>query len=318
MKMLTLSFYLILALLFLGASGCANLSAEKNAPQLGETISVNGTDMHVFTKGPRDSAKPPVVLIHGASVNLRDMDIALGEKLSQDRFVVMVDRPGRGYSERPKNGYELDTQAALIHGVVEALNVEEPVVVGQSFGGAVALSYALQFQDGMAGLVLLAPVAHEWPGGVDWHNHVSETPVAGFLFRRLVLPLYATFAAKGAVESSFAPNEPPENYYERAGVPLLFRAKDFKANASDIYHLEDQIVQQQDRYGELDLPVIVAAGENDRTVLPEIHSTHLEKEVDGAKLIMIPDTGHALHHSQSELILRLIDEVVEETSVGSS
>lgn len=313
--MLTLSFYLAFAVLILAVTGCANLNAEKRAPQLGQLINIDGTDMHVLTKGVRDSERSPVVLIHGASVNLRDMDIALGERLAKDRFVVMVDRPGRGYSQRPKNGYELDKQAALIRGVVQSLEVEKPVVVGQSFGGAVALSYALQFQDEMAGLVLLAPVSHEWPGGVDWHNHVSETPVAGFFFRRLVLPVYATFAAKGAVKSSFAPNDPPEDYYDRAGVPLLFRAGDFKSNASDIYHLEDQIRGQQDRYNELKLPVVIAAGENDRAVYPEIHSKQLEAEIDGARLTLIPETGHTLHHADPELMVRLIDDVTQPVEV---
>lgn len=298
-----------LFLILLGVSGCASLNAEKNAPPLGDIVNVDGVDMHVFTKGDRQGEKPPVVLIHGASVNLRDMNIALGEKLAEDRFVIMVDRPGRGYSERPDQGYELDKQAALIKGAVDAAGVENPVVVGQSFGGAVALNYALQFQDDMTGLVLLAPVSHEWPGGVDWHNHVSETPVIGFLFRRLIIPVYGSFAARGITESSFEPDEPPENYYERAGVPLLFRAGDFKSNASDIAHLKDQIKKQQGRYGELTIPVAIAHGDADESVYLDIHSRALEREIDGAELTVLPDTGHALHHAETEKVLALIEAV---------
>jgi pimeloyl-ACP methyl ester carboxylesterase len=300
-----------LLILLAGVSGCASMGAEKRAPMIGQKVNVDGQEMHVLTAGSRDSEKPPVVLIHGASVNLRDMKIALGDRLAEDRFVMMIDRPGRGYSDRPNDGHELERQAALIKGATDAVGIERPVVVGQSFGGAVALAYALQFQDEMTGLVLLAPVSHEWPGGVDWHNHVSETPIAGFFFRRLIIPVFGAVAGKGVVESSFQPGAPPENYYERAGVPLLFRAKDFRSNASDIYHLKDQIREQQGRYQDIKIPVAIAHGTADETVYADIHSKALEKQIDGANLTLLPDVGHALHHTQKESILRLIDMVSE-------
>ena len=115
-------------------SGCAAWNAERNAPMLGERVSINGAALHVLDIGPRDSAKPPVVLIHGASVNLRDMKIALGDALSEDRRVILIDRPGRGYSGRPKDGHRIAVQAQYIRDAVAALEVENPVVVGN--GGA--------------------------------------------------------------------------------------------------------------------------------------------------------------------------------------
>jgi len=299
----------LVVLALAGLSGCASLNAEKRAPMLGERVVVDGVEMHVLTAGPRDSAKPPVVLIHGASVNLRDMKIALGDELAKDRFVIMVDRPGRGYSARPEDGYRLATQAALIKGAVDAVGAENPVVVGQSFGGAVALRYALEYQDTMSGLVLLAPVSHEWPGGVDWHNHAATAPVAGLFFRRLVIPAYGPLVAKGTVEASFEPDAPPENYYERAGVSLLFRGGDFKSNAADIVNLKDEIRAQQDRYSELRLPVAIVTGTADEAVSPEIHAKTLAGEVDGASLTLLPDTGHALHHAETAEIIALIDQI---------
>lgn len=308
MRMIFLLFTLLIVILA-GVSGCASLNAEKIAPQIGKLVDVDGVAMHVATAGRRDSAKPPVVLIHGASVNLRDMKIALGDTLAEDRFVVMIDRPGLGYSERPDGAHQLGAQAALIKGAVDALGVERPIVVGQSFGGAVALRYALEYQDEMSGLVLLAPVSHEWPGGVDWHNHAATTPVFGFFFRRLIIPAYGSIAARGIVEASFEPNKMPEMYYEQAGVPLLFRAGHFKANATDIVNLKDEIRAQQHRYATLNLPVAIATGETDTAVSPEIHAKTLAKEVGGAALTLFPDTGHALHHAQAAAIIDLIDAV---------
>ncbi len=301
--------FVVLFLAVAGASGCATWNAERKAPMVGEWVEVEGERIHAFTAGPRDADKPPVVLIHGASANLLDMKMSLGEPLSRDRFVVMVDRPGRGYSERPKHGYALDVQARIIHGVVQSYGLKNPLIVGQSLGGAVALNYALQYQEEMSGLVLLAPVSHQWPGGIAWYNSASQIPVVGFLLRRLVIPVYGQLAAEDGIEETFLPDAAPENYYQRSGLALLFRPGDFKSNASDIAHLKQEIIRQQDRYGELQLPVAIMTGISDTTVSPEIHSKTLATQIDGATLTLFPDTGHALHHSQTEKIIETIDRL---------
>ena len=307
--MLSAFLFTATLLLLAGVSGCASWSAEKSAPMIGQTIDVEGVSLHVFEAGPAHSDLPPVVLIHGASVNLRDMKMSLGDPLARDRRVVLIDRPGRGYSDRPKDGYELAVQARLIRGAVEALGIERPVVVGQSLGGAVALNYALQYQNEMTGLVLLAPVSHEWPGGVAWYNDASQIPVLGLLLRRLVIPIYGQISAKGGIKESFAPNDAPEDYYERSGLALLFRAKDFKSNAADVANLKAEIIAQQSRYGELRLPVAIVTGTSDSTVSPDIHSKQLAQEVDQASLLLLPNTGHALHHAETAVILDVINEI---------
>lgn len=314
MRVISFAIFTLAVLALAGLSGCATINAEKAAPQIGALIDVDGKRMHVVDIGPRDSAKPPAVLIHGASVNLRDLQMSLGEKLAADRRVIMIDRPGRGYSERPKDGYQLDVQARYIHGVVDQLDVERPVVVGQSLGGAVALSYALQYQNEISGLVLLAPVSHEWPGGVAWYNNASEIPVLGFALRRLIIPIYGQLAAQKGIKESFSPNQAPDDYFERSGLALLFRPRDFRSNAADIANLKDEIRKQQDRYGELELPVAIVVGDKDTTVSPEIHSLTLAKQVDGATLTVLPDTGHALHHAETAAIL----EIIEKISDGAS
>ncbi|WDI31087.1 alpha/beta hydrolase [Hyphococcus flavus] len=309
-----MSLVILAALLLIlsGVSGCASWTAERKAPPIGAFIEVGDERIHVVDAGPRNSDKPPLILIHGASVNLRDMKLALGDTLSADRRVIMVDRPGRGYSTRNGQGHQLTVQASAIKAVADELEVENPVVVGQSFGGAVALNYALQYQEEMSGLVLLAPVSHEWPGGVAWYNNVSSWPVAGFLLRRLLVPIYGQLTAEKNINGSFAPNAAPENYYENSGLVLLFRARDFKANASDVSNLKDQILKQQDRYGELRLPVSVVTGTADTTVSPQIHSAQLEQDIPGATLTLLPGTGHALHHVETQKIIDIINSMSEQ------
>jgi pimeloyl-ACP methyl ester carboxylesterase len=286
------------------------MQAERGAPALGKFVEVDGQRLHVVDLPPeQDEGLPPLILIHGASVNLRDMQLALGAPLSKGHRVLIFDRPGRGYSTRGRDGWKLDVQARLIRDAAQALGAQKPVVVGQSLGGAVALAYALQFQDEMSGLVLLAPVSHEWPGGVAWYNQVSNWLIVGALFRRLVLPVYAPLVAPSGVIKSFAPDAAPEGYYEKSGLALLFRPDDFAANAADLYHLKPQIVAQSRRYGELRLPIAIVTGESDTTVSPRIHSLQLVRDIPGATLQLLPNTGHALQHSQTAVVVAAIERI---------
>lgn len=314
------AFYSAIAVLvaLLAIGGCATWRAEKMSPPIGQFIEVDGERLHFLDLGPKESSAPPVVLIHGASVNLRDMNLALGGELSKTRRVIIVDRPGRGYSTRPAQGWRLASQARLIHDAVGKLGIEKPIVVGQSLGGAVALSYALEYQNDMSGLVLLAAVSHEWPGGVAWYNQASGWPVAGLLLRRIVIPIYAPIAAKGGVISSFKPDEAPDGYYEKSGLTLLFRAGDFKNNAADLRHLKPQIVTMAGRYSSIRLPTAIVTGADDTTVSPQLHSAALAREIPGAYFEVIPDTGHALHHAETARVIAAIDRVAEKAQAAEN
>lgn len=295
---------------FLLALGCfASWRAEKMSPPMGEFAEVGAERLHFLDLGPKTSEEIPVVLIHGASVNLRDMKLALGDELSLTRRVIIVDRPGRGYSTRPEDGWRLERQAQLIHDAVEKTGAVKPIIVGQSFGGAVALRYALDYQDDISGLVLLAAVSHEWPGGVAWYNKASGWPVIGALLRRIVIPIYAPFAAKSGVIKSFLPDEAPEGYYEKSGLTLLFRAKDFRNNAADLRHLKPQVVAMSGRYSGIKVPTAIVTGADDKTVSPTIHSASLAREIPGAYYEVLSDTGHALHHSETGKVVAAIDLV---------
>lgn len=284
---------------------------ERKTPPVGEFVETGGVRLHLLDIPPREeSAAAPVLLIHGASVNLRDMRIAFADKFPRRRLI-MVDRPGRGYSARPKQGWRLAAQARLIRDAARERGVERPILVGQSFGGAVALAYALAFPDEISGLALLAPVSHPWPGGVAWHNRVSGWPVAGFLLRRLVIPLWGPVAARRGLEGAFGPGGAPDGYLRESGLPLLFRPKDFRANAEDLRRLKTEVAAMQSRYGSIRAPTVVLADEDDPTVSARRHAMALARDIPGAVYEALPGAGHALHHAETDRIVAAVERVAE-------
>ncbi|MAN60417.1 MAG: alpha/beta hydrolase, partial [Parvibaculum sp.] len=134
---------------------------ERRFGRHGHLVSVDGVDLHYVDVGPDDLAgetKAPIVLIHGASGNLRDFEASILPELAKTHRVLAFDRPGHGWSARPDiaDAHDPARQAALIHAALKKLGVKRPVMLGHSWGGAVATAYATRFGPDMSGLLVLA------------------------------------------------------------------------------------------------------------------------------------------------------------------
>src|SRR6516162_2698115 len=161
----------------LGAGGVLTVleaaRIEAAHPAAGQFVEVEGGRLHVLELGPAGhEERPPIVMVHGASGNLNDLRVALGDRLARNRRVILVDRPGHGWSDRPGGVTDASParQAALILEALDRMGVERFVLLGHSLGGAVASALALAWPDRLAGLILLAPVTHPWKGNIDWYN----------------------------------------------------------------------------------------------------------------------------------------------------
>ena len=275
-------------------SGAYTSRIQKAHPASGQRIEVGGYGVHVLEAG---QAGPPVLMIHGASANAREFTWTLAPKLEQDFRVLMADRPGHGHSRRPPGAEALGVQAAQMAGVLEKLAPDEQaVVVGHSFGGAVALRLALDRPELVKGLVLLAPVTHDWGGnGHAWYNRFAASRLIGPAFSQVV-PLVGPAQVGAGIGGVFDPSPAPEGYFEKSGIGLLFRPPAFRANARDVRVLDRELAAQSKRYGELAMPITVFSGSKDTVITPAKHTARLKKQAD-IDLVILPEEGHMPHHN---------------------
>lgn len=285
---------------------------ERAHPPVGRFVDVDGGRLHVVELGPVDA--PPIVLLHGASGNLGDMRIVLGERLAQRYRVILVDRPGHGWSDRP--GGRADSsparQAELVHQALMRIGVTRSLVLGHSWSGALATAYTLAYPEAVRGLVLLAPVTHPWPGGIGWINDVVAAPVIGPLVAHtLIMPSgFFLLTPGGAVV--FRPQSPPPNYVARAGAAMVLRPSEFIANAQDLAGLKEFVRAQAPRYGEIKAPVAIVSGDIDPIVSTDIHSRAIAKQLPHATLTVLPGIGHMVHDAATDEVIRAIDKVATE------
>ncbi len=249
------------------------------------------------------------MLLHGASGNLEDEHLTLGRALAVRRRVILIDRPGHGFSDRPGGAADASParQAALVAQALTELGVERAIVLGHSWAGALAAALALDFPERVAGLVLLAPVTHPWPGGISWYNALAATPVIGSLFvHTLALPLGMLMIGSG-VASVFVPQRPPPDYMRRTASRLVLRPAEFTANAQDLAVLKDFVTAQVPRYRAISAPTVVVSGDRDTVVSIDIHARAVAALIPGAKLVVLEGIGHMPHHAAADRIVAAID-----------
>lgn len=268
-------------------------------------VEAEGVKVHVNCWG----AGPPVFLIHGAS---SDMDVFQPTviPLLKDRFqLVAYDRPGMGFTmQRPPRAETLAVQAKVAAGVIDAMRLNQPIVVAHSYGCAVALRLALDRPELISGFVLIAPLAYRWPGGVSWYLYWSANPVIGGLFNAAAQP-FTNAAAHDGVKGTFFPRVAPDDYFEKASVARATRPSAMRSNGLDLLAAKREVTAQQDRYPEIRLPVAILAGDGDTVVNPGLHSGHLARVLPNARLEMIRGVGHVPHESEPQKLASLVDWV---------
>jgi pimeloyl-ACP methyl ester carboxylesterase len=301
------------------------LVIERTYRPVGHMIDVAGGRMHMVEIGPLHGPAqgPPIVVIHGASSNLEAMRQPLGEMLAESHHVILIDRPGHGWSTRDRLTDSTPAiQAAMIDEALGKLGIDRAIFVVHSWAGALGAAMALDRPaldrpaldrpSRVAGLVMLAPVTHPWSGGVAWYNDLAATPFAGPLFAHLLALPIGLAAMESGTKAAFLPQTMPPHYVRDAAIALLMRPAEFMANAHDMVTLKASVAAQAPRYGEIAVPTVVIAGDADSTVSNEIHARPFVAAVPNAQLVILPGVGHIIQNAAPGAVVDAVDAMVLE------
>lgn len=293
------------------------LLIQRAHPAQGRVVEVEGGAIHILDLGPRDAAGPPIVMLHGASSNLEVMRQPVGERLSRKHRVLLVDRPGHGWSTRARlEDSTPEIQARMIVEALARIGVGSAVFAVHSWAGALGARLALDYPQSVAGLVMLAPVAYPWPGGVGHYNRLIDTPVIGpLLAYTITLPLGLLLADAGA-RGVFLPQAMPDGFVRNTATPLLLRPREFLANARDLVTLKAAVAEQSPRYSEIRAPVTIITGEADKTVSTNRHSRPFAAAVPHVRLIVLPDVGHMVLQAVPDLVMAEVEAMIGTVAPG--
>lgn len=257
---------------------------------------------------------PDLVLIHGALATGHDWVHAPAARLAKAHRLTVVDRPGHGASRRPRlAGTPRDQAQQLLQGL-GAAGVERPLIVAHSYGALVALAMAEAAPDGLAGLVLAAPIAFPEPRLVE-HGILAPRSIP-------VVGPFLSWVAEATRFDSVALELIQKVMFDPAPIPPAWKAS---FPYDEVLDAERLVFEGEDAasllplspagtidLGRVRLPVTVLTGTSDRVVEDERQGKALTRLLPQARLVEIEGAGHMLHHTHPAPLRNAIRDMTAE------
>lgn len=272
-------------------------------------VTVDDIQLHYLEAG----TGRPVVFISGGGGKVQDFSLSpLFEPAIEDYRVIIFDRPGLGYSEKPSDEEATPpVQARLIHNAIEKLGYEKPILVGQSWGGVIALAYAQAYASDLSGIVLLGSSPYPRERRTDFFDVIAQMPVIGDLIvHTLYVPIGRHWVAPAIMEqnkSSFAPLEAiPESFYD-ATIELNLRPSHLKASAEETRVIPASLAALVEGLDKVNVPVIILNGDQDTHAIEQ--ASRLQQDLLASRIVVVEEADHYLWFSNSEVVMESIREL---------
>jgi pimeloyl-ACP methyl ester carboxylesterase len=286
-------------------------SAEVTADG-GQVVELSAGDVQVVEEGPtaRGREGPPIVLLHCYSCSLHWWD-RLVPRLSERHRVVRLDLLGHGGSDKPKSGYSIEEQGAIVAEALNRLDVEGATVVGHSMGAAVATALAAESSELVDRLVVIDQAPDTSFGSLPLIARLAYVPVLGQLLDRIT----PDFAIKDGYADAFAPDYDIERGFEDPDqVVEDFDAMTYTSFDESAAEEEDYVdeIPLDDRITSAAIPLLVIFGDQDQLYDDPEEALAAYEDVPGARRAMIEGAGHSPNVERPEQTARLILEFANE------
>ena len=245
----------------------------------------DGQVVHLRDEGPRDA--PAIVLLHGSNADLHTWQPWV-DRLQADYRVIRYDQIGHGLTGPSVSGrYDLAEFGKTIDGVADNLGLERFVLAGNSMGGAIAMGYALDNPERLAGLVLVdaggAEIQRE--GGGNLAFTLAAMPVVGDVLSQL-LPrsLIAKSLSQSVANQEIVTDAAIDRYWELARYPGN-RTATRKRFSTPRVPFDEAAVRA------MAVPTLVMWGEED-ALIPVEAATWYDARLPNSTLLIYPGIGH--------------------------
>jgi len=273
-------------------------------------VIVDGIEIHYKAKG---EGKPDLILMHGLGSSVVSWQRVMNE-LSKIGTVTAYDRPAFGLTERilpddyhERNPYSRRFQPLLLAEFMNQLDIKSAVLVGNSAGGTLAVQMALMDPERVDALILVDPAVLTLGGPSPFLNLLIKLPSIdriGPLIARNSGSMAQNFVQRAYHDPSKIAPEIMEDYLKPMRVNHWDRAFWEFVKAAEPMDLAS-------RLNEIDLPVLVITGDDDR-IVPTEESIRLAGLIKNAQLVIIPECGHVPQEECPEAFIMAVEEFLND------
>ena len=278
--------------------------AERQTPPIGHFLTVDGVRLHYVEQGRGE----PLVLIHGSGMMIQDFLVSgIVADLAKRYRVIIIDRPGYGYSDRPRALWTPRAHATLFQKALQQLGVTQAVVLGHSWGALVAVALALQAPQLVRSLVLASGYYYPTVRADVMLSSPAAIPGMGDLLRHTVSPVIGRILQPAMIKAMFAPAAVTNRFKGEFPKAMMLRPLQLRASAEDAVLMTPVTVELEKHYRDLKLPVVIIVGGDDQIADIDRHSKRLHSDLPNSELIVVPGMGHMIQHLAPGAVIAAID-----------
>jgi len=282
----------------------AKRAQGRNRP-IGQFIEVDRVRLHYLERGKGH----PLVLLHGNGSMIEDFEASGLIDIAAKKYrVIVFDRPGYGYSERPRGTtWTPDSQADLLHRALKQLGIARAIVLGHSWGASVAIALALKYPKAVSALILASGYYYPTIRADVIALSLPAVPVIGDILRHTVSPLGSRLLWPLVMRKIFGPAPVPKKF-DRFPKEMAVRPSQLRASAAESFLMIPDAFAFRGRYADLRMPVVIIAGEQDRLVDIERQSGRLHRQIKQSVFHRVRGAGHMVHQTATRDVMSAIDE----------
>lgn len=251
---------------------------------------------------------PDILFIHGQPGSIEDWQ-PLIKDLSAHYRLTFYDRPGNGFSGATNLDYTLRQNADVALALIDKLHLENPVVVGHSYGGGVVLDLAVRKPAGIKAFVSVAGCAYP-VGKSDMIIRLLRLPYVGRGIIALIPHSTGCSMIGDGILKAFHPNAkslPPDLIASRCQI--WSHPQNMLTMAREDGHLDADLKKIMPQYKEITHTVYLVHGVQDQMVNVE-ESKKLSSELPHAHLHLLEETGHMVQYVRTDDLIKIIDKAV--------
>jgi pimeloyl-ACP methyl ester carboxylesterase len=283
-------------------------------PDLPEQLATKQVSIHGRRVCYRQGGTGPVLLLlHGIGDSSRTWIPAM--RLLQRSYTVLApDLPGHGDSSSPFGDYSLGSHASSMRDLLHLLSIERVTVVGQSFGGGVAMQFAYQFPSRCERLVLVDA------GGlgreVTWILRLATVPAAEYVMPVLFPAFIGRWGepvARFLLEWGICNARAAEAWRSYCSLADAGNRAAFVRTARAVIDPGGQSVNAVNRlYLVAQMPTLIVWGDQDK-IIPLVHAFQAHKAIPNSRLEVIEGAGHNPPVEDPARFARILEEFLNTT-----
>jgi pimeloyl-ACP methyl ester carboxylesterase len=279
-----------------------NLAMESSLKKWGSFININGIDSYVIEEGNGEN----IIFINGIAANVYNWRKVFNI-LKESFHVYSMDFKGSGFSEKPPGEYSIDIFMKQIIDLYDHFGMRQSVIVGNSLGGEVALQLAINYPEKIKALILIDTAGYQENKEITRVLvRLSRYKVMAKILEICTTRKLAKKLVEGALyNDKIIDREMVDAYYkpmrtEGAVDALIELIKDLSYTAFDYSKVRS-----------IESPTLIIWGEEDRWI-PVADGYRFHKDIQGSKLVVLKNCGHAPQEEMPEVVSKLITDFINE------